>query len=367
LNVIKHHETFPDVSKGGRPLRAAGGEDHNNRRRSDEHKHDQPWAKLEVAVVRKLRSVVVAVAMALGLVVAPAAPASAIVGGSEATSVPGYLGSLQVKPWPDIYSHQCGVSLITRKLPGRGQWALTNSHCVDNFPTAVALAPTALPQAAKARQAFAEWMATTVTLPPFERTDPKNYRVRIGSVDRLSGGQVRDIAEIRRHPAWGWGIPDAQGRVGDIALLQLSGPEVHAKPALLWQTNATKPITLTGWGFTAPSRPEPLPLIAREVTDFKATAPATCASAGIGTDEQCIAAHPGGIGPCGGDSASGLRQSNRVVGTVSRGTPEAEQICGIGAWVATAPATELEWIARTVLNIPDGQQVTTRDLLELVG
>ncbi|WP_033288506.1 trypsin-like serine protease [Amycolatopsis jejuensis] len=142
--------------------------------------------------------------------VAGAVPASAIVGGSEAAQSYSFMVSLQYdSPRPD--GHRCGAVLIG------SQWAVTAGHCA-NTPTGATVAV------------------------------PRGWKVRVGSLDVTTGGEVAEVDKFyRRHDKY-----DPPGE--DLALLHLRTP-VNAKPVRMTATTP-KPGTaarILGWGATATS------------------------------------------------------------------------------------------------------------------
>ncbi|WP_245761848.1 trypsin-like serine protease [Saccharopolyspora shandongensis] len=111
------------------------------------------------------RSLLLGVALALTAPLVGAVPAQAIVGGAESTQPYSFMVSLQYDaPRPD--GHRCGAVLIAP------QWAVTAGHCA-NSPTG----------------------ATAGV--------PRGWKVRVGSLDTTSGGEVTEIDEFyRRHNAY---------------------------------------------------------------------------------------------------------------------------------------------------------------------
>ncbi len=136
---------------------------------------------------------------------ATALPAHAIVGGTESTEPYSFMVSLQYDaPRPD--GHRCGAVLIAP------QWAVTAGHCANT------------PTGAKAGV-------------------PRGWKVRVGSLDTTSGGEVADIDRFyRRHNTY-----DPPGE--DIALLHLRDP-VRAKPLSIAGTTPAvgTPVRILGWG-----------------------------------------------------------------------------------------------------------------------
>jgi secreted trypsin-like serine protease len=69
-------------------------------------------------------------------------------------------------------------------------------------------------------------------------------QVRIGSLDRTSGGEVRQAAEFHTHPEFN----DAKAPLGDIALIRLSAPVSATPVALAREVPRGSRLRLLGWG-----------------------------------------------------------------------------------------------------------------------
>ncbi|MFI0467174.1 S1 family peptidase [Saccharopolyspora sp. 5N102] len=156
------------------------------------------------------RSLLLGVALALTAPLMGAVPAQAIVGGTESTQPYSFMVSLQYDP-PRPDGHRCGAVLIAP------QWAVTAGHC--------AKAPT----------------GGTAGV-------PRGWKVRVGSLDTTSGGEVAEIDKFyRRHNTY-----DPPGE--DIAVLHLRNP-VRAQPVRLAETTPADgtPVRILGWGATSAS------------------------------------------------------------------------------------------------------------------
>jgi len=153
----------------------------------------------------RFRSLALPTGLALAATMAGAVPASAVIGGTESTRPYSFMVSLQYdSPRPD--GHRCGAVLIAP------QWAVTAGHCA-NTPT-----------------------GSTAGV-------PRGWKVRVGSLDTTSGGEVTDIDKFyRRHNTY-----DPPGE--DIALLHLRTP-VRAEPVKLAGTTPADgtPVRILGWG-----------------------------------------------------------------------------------------------------------------------
>ncbi|WP_158894007.1 S1 family peptidase [Amycolatopsis anabasis] len=275
-----------------------------------------------------------------------------IVGGEEVKQPYSFVGSLQVKRYKgEDGFHSCGASLITGWLGDRyGQWAVTAAHCVDNMP-ASALGG----RAENPAQASLVSLASRTRTEGIDWTDPAQFRIRFGSLDRKHGGVVVGISQIVRHPSWGWTGP------GDVALLRLSGP-VNLKPALVLPADRQRLMREIGWGYTTPDRSDKLPMRLRQI-DVPFLDPSECAAAGIGEGEYCLADAFGG--PCNGDSGTGgLQQQGDdwrvVVGLTSRGA--GEQLCGATPAVYTDLSAYLPWMKQVVFQLPPGVSAANREL-----
>jgi hypothetical protein len=178
--------------------------------------------------------------------------------------------------------------------------AATNAHCVTNMPTSGA-------QAQSANVLYRNWAATEGSA-PIDRTDPSIYHIRLGSLDRTSGGQVYHIRKIAVSDSWEWGAQDAKGRVGDVALLTLDRPVLGFAPPLVLPVNAKRSVREVGWGFTSDDGTTAsqflnqidVPPLLRSVCD-SGPAPA-------GIDEVCSDQAARGGGACSGDSGTAAFQ-----------------------------------------------------------
>ena len=179
--------------------------------------------------------------------VAAAAPAQAVVGGTESTQPYSFLGSFQPDyPAPNRPDHAgCGVSVLAPR------WVLTASHCA-RMPT--------LPKAGK----------------------PKGWKVRIGSLNTTDGGEVAAVDVFYRLSSFREGIFGQ-----DLTLMHLATP-VRAKPIRLASATPADgtPTRILGWGNTNAEGAPNYPTHLREA-DTQVQPVAQCPEAVVGK-ELCI-------------------------------------------------------------------------------
>ncbi|SMD22559.1 trypsin-like serine protease [Lentzea albidocapillata] len=225
-----------------------------------------------------MRKVLLTMSFAAIAVITTVTPALAIRGGVEAQAPYPFSGSLQRPDSPRADGHTCGVTLVA---PG---WAVTAGHCTRNNPS--------LAQVGR----------------------PKNWSVRLGTLDAGSGGEVIEVERF---------ITYSPNPVhdGDIGLLKLR-KNARTKPVTLPSARPAEGTgtRILGWGMTCDRRaPECYPQKLREA-DTVIQPAAACD--GIHADrELCIGALDGSVAATNMDSGGPalVREGDRwvIAGLVS--------------------------------------------------
>ncbi len=206
-----------------------------------------------------MRKVFLATALTAVALINTVTPALAIRGGAEAGRPYPFSGSLQRPDSPREDGHTCGVTLVA---PG---WAVTAGHCTRNNPS--------LAQVGR----------------------PKDWSVRLGSLDAGSGGEVIAVERFitySQHP-----VQD-----GDIGLLKLKRP-AKTRPVALPSARPAEGTAarILGWGMTCGDRlPECYPQKLREADTV--VQPAQACDGIIAERELCIGALDGSVAATNMDS-----------------------------------------------------------------
>ncbi|WP_410623211.1 S1 family peptidase [Amycolatopsis sp. cmx-8-4] len=272
----------------------------------------------------------------LGASPATAAVQPNIVGGTGAMGNTSWMVSLQfdAPKYGRINSHTCGGSLVFR------EWVATNAHCVTDMP----------PQALMKAKLF---NANGCQQPQPIPTEEKQFKVRVGSKDRTTGGETANVVQVVVHPGWHWGMTTP---VDDIAMLKLDHP-VNKQPIQLAgrAAQAGDRIRLYGWGVDSPDCSPNLPTRLQQL-DTKVLPPIKCAEVGQSAGEICTNNPHGTDGPGPGDSGSPAVKFNRdgtaqLVGSCSRAAAE---LPGESPTVYTSEPDFRQWLYDTARGVAAG-------------
>ncbi|WP_083927512.1 trypsin-like serine protease [Nocardiopsis prasina] len=243
-----------------------------------------------------------------------AAPASAIIGGDDATEGYEFMAAL----YDDSGEHLCGGALVD------DQWVLTAGHC----------------------------------------TDPEQLTVRVGSTDLNEGGSERGVVDVVLHPEYE--VEDVSADPdyplsqyllrNDVALLKLDSP-VEETPVAVGAESAApgSAVRGLGWGmldeFGEEGKPDTL-----QQLDTEVVSPDRCAEMDPGSD--LCSEHPTDeaqmcISDSGGPLVRGEEGNWELVGVVSRDGDFDENPLCVGPMVLTDPVAHADWIATTVSTVSE--------------
>ncbi|ANN22353.1 serine protease [Amycolatopsis orientalis] len=255
-----------------------------------------------------------------------------LIGGHPAATAPPGITSLQYDA-PEhgeqyVDYHTCGGALVFRG------WVFTAAHCVIDPPDG--------PPAARSSM-IGRFNADAAPIP----TADKKFHVRVGSLDRLAGGETSTVTKIVVHPGWKWGDGAPKTKVYDAAMLKLDHLlQQSTVPLARDAARRGDKVSVYGWGVTEPdSTRSGLPRHLQQL-DTRVTSPSRCAAAFLSGDEICADNPSGTDGGCYGDSgAAALATINGVpqlVGTSSRSADP--QFCGVQPDVFTSSPELRDWI-----------------------
>ncbi|WP_406138340.1 S1 family peptidase [Streptomyces sp. NBC_01089] len=243
------------------------------------------------------KAVLGAMAGAVTLTVAMASPASAIIGGHDATSPYPFMVSIQKDG-----HHYCGASLIKR------DWIVTAGHCTVNVK-------------------------------------PQQLTVRVGNHDRTKGAEAK-VVKVIAHPGFSY-----EPFRNDVAVMKLDHP-VDAKPVELATKTAPAgtDTRILGWGMTCEDGSEcPNPPIRLQELDTKIVPDGRCSENFNPANELCTDSPTKNAQACvldsGGPQIEGRPGRWELIGATSR-DGDADPECATGPGIYTDLTAHRAWIER---------------------
>ena len=257
-----------------------------------------------------------------------AAPASAIVGGTDANGLYRAMVDVQRQHADGTFSLTCGGAAVSE----RGRiGVLTGAHCVTDD--------------------------TGAALPA------EQIRLAVGSTIR-DAGRITTLTDIGVPPGWDWGTPGPDGnpdQVDDWAvLLPANTRGLHPIP-ISQLTHPTR-LRLIGWGSTKASGEGPLPDRLQQLDGSRIVDPQHCAPALISTGVICVES-PKGSGVCYGDSGSpALTRAHARCTLRATASRILDKTCGTSNSVYTDASYLRTDIARMLLTGGTNAPVRTQTL-----